>query len=214
MAAWAPRPKRRGGWARHLLSFGLIVLLLVALGVAGEWVWALIEAPWSIGAAGPTLTGTWEGPLRAKLGGRYHLVVELRYEPPPQFGSGRARSGQTGRARGAELRGTARLCTAAGAVHDYDVLGRADRSGEHVEIQLGAPRGVAYAPWFYLRGSWHGATLAVTPTRNPFDPDGVYRPDRTVSSNDPDDPLAPTELRKGSMADFEAACRQLGRAGA
>ena len=193
---------------RTLTRLALMVLILLGLVVAIQRLWALVEAPWSIEGSGPTLTGTWVGPLRARLGGRYHLFVEVGYDVPGRTGRGHA-GAPWGRA---PLWGTGAVCAANGAIHDYALSGTATRSGDRVELHLGAPSGVARAPWFALHGSWRGDTLDVRPTRNPFDPDGVYRPERPTSSDDPDDPFGATELHKGSVADFEAACRELGLA--
>lgn len=70
---------------------------------------ALVEAPWGMVAFGPTLTGTWEGPLQARRGARGHAHAQP-VRPGPVYGPERptsskdrmTRSGRPSCARGAQ----------------------------------------------------------------------------------------------------------------
>jgi hypothetical protein len=53
----------------------------------------------------------------------------------------------------------------------------------------------------------------LTPDANPFDPDGVYRPNRPTSASDAKDPFLPAALHRASAAEFEADCQRLAAGG-
>jgi hypothetical protein len=53
--------------------------------------------------------------------------------------------------------------------------------------------------------------LATKWPMNPFLPDGRFRAERTVSSNDSDDSFEPFVLTRGDHEAFEASCRRIRR---
>ena len=181
----------------------LLLVALAAVGVVFEQGRRLLLAPWSFGE--PTLTGAWEGPLRANLGAEYRLFLDLDYYGPMRWGSG------TRRRRGFpdNLKGTARLCTPRAEAFAYEVSGDAHGQAGDVKLSLeyGDPRLSVLD--LNLAGAWGGRTLTLRPHKNPFDPDGTFRPGRPINSAAPDDSFGPAELRKATPADFEAACRRL-----
>jgi hypothetical protein len=191
--SWWKRP-----WSWVLLIGAVFVVIL-----AVEEGKRRFSAPWSYGD--PSLTGVWYGPLEARLGAKYQILLELEYYEPSRPGRRRGRGGGSSR----NLSGTAKLCSPRGAVFDFELSGRADRDARDVRILIEYVDPSQSALDMDLVGAWGGRTLALRTNKNPFDPDGSFRPVRTTSSADPDDSFAPIELRKGSAADFESACRQL-----
>src|SRR5215217_3472362 len=160
------------GWTRGLA----LVLLLAIVVAADQWGVRWLRAPWSFAALGPTLTGVWEGPLRAQRGAEYRIVLRLEYAPSGQRASSAF-----------NLTGTGQICTARGDVWEYDLDGEASRSGDTVRVLLTYVDPVRSALGNRLEGSWSGQTLALRPLVNPFQPDGTFLPNRSVSSADPDD---------------------------
>lgn len=191
--SWWKRP-----WSWVLLIGAVFVVIL-----AVEEGKRRFSAPWSYGD--PSLTGVWYGPLEARLGAKYQILLELEYYEPSRPGRRRGRGGGSSR----NLSGTAKLCSPRGAVFDFELSGRADRDARDVRLLIEYVDPSQSALDMDLVGAWGGRTLALRTNKNPFDPDGSFRPVRTTSSADPDDSFAPIELRKGSAADFESACRQL-----
>jgi hypothetical protein len=62
----------RRGIGRDVLHAVLAIILLVAVVAVLRPISALLFAPWAIGIdGGPTLTGTWVGPMRSKWGSEY-----------------------------------------------------------------------------------------------------------------------------------------------
>jgi hypothetical protein len=192
---------RRYGWRGFLLTLPL--LAVVAYGFT--WLQQWIEAPWSLGGPGqPTLTGTWEGPLRARQGSQYRLFVDVR-DDERRLNRSRSR----GTRNRADLVGFGRICAPTGTLYEYTVIGGANRSADEVRIELEYPDPKLSALGIDFEGGWHGETLALRALSNPFDPAGTFTPNRSWSSADPPDDIAPTDLRRATLADFEAACRQL-----
>lgn len=189
-----------------LLAVGFVVLLASATS-AIRFVSRQAFAPWSVALPGqPALTGAWEGPLHARLGAEYHVFVDLRYE---QTGLSGARSGRSRRGSRALLKGTGRICAPTGTTYPLNVDGNPDRAGQNLELKLSHTDPSQSGLWLGLRGTWQADRLALTPTRNQFFPDGRFQQLRSYSTDDPDDPFVPTELRRGTLADFEASCRRL-----
>jgi hypothetical protein len=188
---------------KHRWSWVLLIGLLLVFWLGLDEGKRRFTAPWSYGD--PSLTGVWHGPVQARLGARYHMLVELEYYER----SSRGRRGNRSGSSSPNLAGIAKLCSQKGATYDYELDGRADRDARDVRlmIEYGDPSQSALN--LPLNGVWGGQTLRLQTNKNPFDPDGSFRPVRSVSSADPDDSFAPIELRKGSQADFEAACRQV-----
>jgi hypothetical protein len=69
----------------------IAVLLLLTLPVVSAELGVLVEAPWAIEAFGPTLTGTWEGPLQARRSARGHAHAQP-VRPGPVYGPERPTS--------------------------------------------------------------------------------------------------------------------------
>jgi len=191
---------------KRKVPFLIILALLVAVIFGLPWACQRIEAPWSVGGPEqPTLTRTWEGPLAARLGAKYRLLVSLDYKELTH-------RSRRGRGRGNfwkrnNLTGTARLCTPKGQRWDYEVSGRADRDGTGLLLRLEYGDPSQSGLDLELRGAYEGERVAVTANKNPFLRDGTFKQVRTVSSADPDDSFAPIELRPGTREAFEAACR-------
>jgi hypothetical protein len=197
-AAEGRRMTRRG--KRRVV--GLAVLIVVAI-VGTELGWRIFDAPWSFGGAGrPTLTGTWEGPRRAKLGAEYRLLVELDHS-----------WGTEVYGMPDNLEGEARLCSPTGDVWVYRLTGRANRAGDAMTLRFGTPTDGPRMPTpGQVDASWDGDdTLTIAPGYNPLLPDGRFAPSRVVSSADPDDSFLPAPLTRGDRGSFERACRLLKR---
>lgn len=177
--------------------------LLAFVGViffVGTWGMQWLRAPWSFSALGPTLTGVWEGPLRANLGAEYRLYLDVQYRDL----RGRIYSSST-------LTGQARLCTRTGEAFQFTLDGEASRSGDHVELRLSSVDPARSELGNYLEGSWDGQTLTLRPRSNPFRPDGTFQPNRPLSSADPDDSFGPGRFQKSDAASFLIACGRLTR---
>jgi hypothetical protein len=182
----------------------------------------VLFAPWAMSLdGGPTLTGTWVGPLRSKWGSEYHLILDLQWDPPRIRGSRRSR-----RSSRARLVGEARICNRAGTEFRLAVSGDADRDAKDVRVDVEA-RDSQYRESLPLRGSWHGDTLQLAAFTTPFGPEGELRGARsTVSSSTtdaagrfvelypsdltpdqvPSDSFPDVMLRKGGEADFRSGC--------
>ena len=95
-------------------------------------------------------------PIQARLGLKYHILLELEYFE--QSRSGRRRGG---RGSSKNLEGTAKVCSPKGATFDYEVDGQADRDARDVRliIEYVDPSQSADLP---LNGAWAGqmSTLA------------------------------------------------------
>lgn len=182
------------GWTR-----GIALVLLLGIVVAvDQWGIRWLRAPWSFAALGPTLTGVWEGPLRARLGAEYRILLSLEYSPSGQRASSAF-----------NLTGTGQICTAHDDLYEYDLDGEANRSGDTIRVLLTYVDPVRSALGNRLEGSWSGQTLTLRPLVNPFQPGGTFLPNRTVSSADPDDSFGPAELRKSDLPTFLTACARL-----
>jgi hypothetical protein len=171
------------------------VAVIVGLVFLGTWGWQWIRAPWSLEILGPTLTGTWEGPLQARLGAEYRAYLDMGYQEDIE-----SRFNLTGRAL---------ICSRHGDLYEYTLDGEASRSGDRVTIQLAYVDPVRSALGNSLEGTWHGETLTLRPVTNPFMPDGTFQLHRAVSTADPDDSFAPAELRRADLASYLAACGRL-----
>jgi hypothetical protein len=60
-----------------------------------------------------------------------------------------------------------------------------------------------------LSGAWPPPALTLATDKNPFCPDDPFMPTRVLSSDDPDEALAPFGLAKGGPGAFEAICRRI-----
>ena len=196
--------QQRSIWSR---VFGREMLVTLALLVFGGVILPeaikVVDAPWAVTwLPGPKLVGTWEGPIRARLGAEYRVFLDLRY------------ADERGASRDANnLAGTARVCTRTGRTYEYEVRGGSRWFSDDIEIGLAYVDPKLSGLGFGLSGPWNGPPLRLTATDNPFDPDGVYRPETPSSTADPDDSFLPIELQPRSLADFEGACRQLASGG-
>lgn len=175
--------------------------LLALVGViffVGTWGMQWMRAPWSFPALGPTLTGVWEGPLRANLGAEYRLYLDLQYRDL----RGRIYASST-------LTGEGRICTRTGDVYQYTLDGEASRSGDRVELRMSFVDPVRSELGTQLEGSWDGRTLTLRPLTNPFRPDGAFQPNRPRSAADPDDSIRAGGLQKSDAASLLIACGRL-----
>jgi hypothetical protein len=187
-------------WLANLgLTRGLALVLLIGIVFAADqWGLRWLRAPWSFAALGPTLTGVWEGPLRARRGAEYRILLSLEYAA-----SGQRTSSEL------NLTGTGQICTARDDLYEYDLDGEASRSGDSIRVLLTYVDPVRSALGNRLEGSWSGQTLTLRPLANPFQPDGTFVLNRSLSSADPDDSFEPAELRKSDLPTFLAACARM-----
>jgi hypothetical protein len=206
------------GIGRGILRAGLAVVLLGAV-VAVLWpISMFLFAPWAISLdGGPTLPGTWAGPLSSKWGSEYYLYLDLGWEPP---------RGRTSRAR---LTGEAWVCNRAGQEFRLAVRGDADRGAKDVRVDAEA-RDSQYGESLPLRGAWHGDTLELAAFTSPFGPEGQLRGSRsTVSSSTTDaagrfvevyptglrsdqvpaDSFPDVTLQRGDRGAYRAGCQAL-----
>jgi hypothetical protein len=183
-------------------------MLLVAVVAVLRPISALLFAPWAIGIdGGPTLTGTWVGPMRSKWGSEYYIYLDLGWEPP---------RGRTPRAR---LTGEAWICNRAGKEFRLEVSGDADRQAQNVRIDAEA-RDSRYRESLPLRGAWNRDTLRLTAFTSPFGPEGELRGSRsTVSSSTSDAagrflelyPTGPARIRCQPIASRTSPCTRATR---
>jgi hypothetical protein len=187
------------GKSGGLAVVALLAVIVFALPEAQKFV----DAPWAAAwMPGPKLPGTYVGSLRARLGAEHRLFLNLDY-----YDGGSSRGGGT--SIRPNIKGSARICSRDGSVYEYNVSGRASRDGDDVNLGLSYVDPKLSALGMGLRGPWRGEVMTLKPSDNPFMPDGTFRPDRVVSTADPDDSFGPTELRRADAAAFETACRQL-----
>jgi hypothetical protein len=181
----------------------MAVVLVVGVALGAQFVGRALYASWSIGWFGrETLTGTWIGTMRATRGAEFGLLLELDYK-------GRDSSTSRSRASGSRpnLEGRATICTPAGERYDYAVSGFASPFGtvERLWVEYGDTKLSALN--LRLSGEWRPPVLHLQSEANPFLPDGRFLPTRVLSGDDPDDSLAPFDLRKGTIDDL-AACKR------
>jgi hypothetical protein len=224
---WERRPRARRGSGCSPVGIALTILLLLVAAFLLERVNQILFAPWAMAPdGGPTLTGTWVGPLRSQWGPEYYLSLDLQWKPPSFRGSRGVRS----RSR-ANLTGEARICNQAGKEFRLAVSGGADRDAQDVRVDAEA-RESQYRESLPLRGAWHGETLELSAFTTPFGPEGELRGGRaTVSSSTTDaagrfvelypSDLKPDQvpsgrfpeitLRKGDDAAFRTGCDAIRR---
>lgn len=183
---------------------GVTILVLVLAGVYAADAWGIrwLRAPWSYAALGPTLTGTWAAPVTARLGAEYRILLDLAYRQEERIRSGFWDHTLTGHAW---------ICTSTGDVHEYALDGDANRSGDSIVVRLTYPDPSQSALDNRLEGGWHADTLTLRPLRNPFQPDGSFVLNRTVSTADPDDSFGTGQFRRSDRQSFMAACGRLSR---
>jgi hypothetical protein len=220
----AERARLLRGCGRNILGLVLAVAILAGLQAVLTPISQLLFAPWSLGlGGGPTLTGTWVGPLRSKWGSEYYLHLDLAWDPP------RLSSSRNSRSSGGDLTGTARICNRSGKEFAMAVGGDANRSASDVRIDVEA-RASRYRESLPLRGAWHGDTLDLSAFTTPFGPEGELRGARsTVTSTTtdqagrlvelyptgltpdqvPGDSFPQVKLRKGGEAEYRAGCRSI-----
>jgi hypothetical protein len=179
------------------------VVLVVGISLGAQFVGRVLYASWSIGWFGrDTLTGSWIGTMRAKRGAEFGFFLHLDYKA--REGSYR-RSHVSGKT--ANLEGRATICTPAGERYDYSVTGYASPFGtvEKLWVEYADPKLSALN--LRLSGEWRPPALHLQSEANPFLPDGRFVPTRVLSSDDPDDSLAPFDLTRGTLEELDA-CRR------
>lgn len=216
------RPRRRRWGVQGVLPLALLLIALTALALVFDSISLFLYAPWARSVdGGPTLTGTWVGPLRSRWDSEYYLSLDLQWDPPRYRSSRGRRRGFRG-----DLIGEARICNRAGKVFRLAVDGDANRDAQDVRVSAEA-RESQHRESLPLRGAWHGETLQLTAFTTPFGPEGELRGGRsTVSSSTsdangqfvelypsnltqdqvPSDSFPEITLRKGDEAAFRAGC--------
>jgi hypothetical protein len=173
------------------------VLMMAMAGVAIVSTFVVLEAlsaPWarSLGLR-PTLAGDWTGELDAGTGSRQPVFFAIRGYVPK---------------RGRPLiEGRARLCDRSGSIRDYEIAGGPDTwRGTRFHVSLsGAVEHDSQVGPGELQGEWEGDAIRATGvlvTRGRA---------ATAAASTSSRPEAPPQvhfvLRRGSEADFLAACR-------
>ncbi|MGE3272964.1 MAG: hypothetical protein AB7P40_29800 [Chloroflexota bacterium] len=176
----------------------IVLVIAAALGFAE--INKVLFAPWAVTwLPGPKLVGSWRGPLHARQGAEYHVYLDLDI----------AAAGRSLRTDSNSLAGTARICAPGGQTYQYAVSGGVRLFTSVAELHLTFVDPKQSGLDFDLRGTWDADALYVTASKNPFDPDGIYRHGSPRSTADPDDSFERVTLQHATLADFERACRQL-----
>jgi hypothetical protein len=188
-------------WRRAVLRF---VAAMALLGLAMFVIYTVLEvplAPWlrSFGLW-PTLTGDWYGRLDAPDGRASFVYLEIRGEVLRISGDG-------GGGNAADIYGRARWCDESGRIWDYRVIGDPDNwrgtrfhlsTSRQFDSESGRSLGNVQGEWSgdEIRAVGdvytHGPTATATATRD--------------SAPAASPPLARYTLRRGTEADFLAAC--------
>jgi len=195
-----------GGWSL-LWSFvlakrrtiGRVVLTLAVVGAAGISILILLEmasAPWarSLGLW-PTLTGDWTGQIETADGRSRPVFFAIRGWVP-----------RRGRA---SIEGRARLCERGGSIRDFEISGRPDNwRGTRFHISMSSEHDSGLVPG-ELQGEWVGGEVRAA---GPLVSRGAVATATAEESRAPEArPQVHYTLRRGSEADFLAACQQLTR---
>jgi hypothetical protein len=185
------------------LTIAAVLLFGAVVSLSRDFFDKLLYAPWALDLdGGPTLEGSWEGTLRARLGAEYRLSLTMQH---------RDRDGRRRRTRQVTtIEGSARLCAPTGRLYEYTLLGGADDAGEQLRLTLTYPDPSQSALGLRLEARWsEGAPdvlRIVSVATNPFLPDGTFQQVRSIGSSDPDDSFLPAELRRTTGSSEAASC--------
>ena len=187
--------RRRGGCGclRGILLVPLIFVVGYALDQALN---AFIFAPWAYGVLGrQTLTGDWNGTLRAHSGVSYAVHLELN----------RSSQALTGRLA-PDIDGHVSWCTRSGGSTTSTLSGTSDRSASDVTLYVQEPPhprpGLRPSR---LQGAWHGTTLLLNVLFLFYDGHAYV-----MSNSFPDEHNAVSlTLHKSGYAVYRDACARL-----
>jgi hypothetical protein len=202
--------KRRPGCGCGSFILGVCILFALALGM--QWLGERIDRqrfPWGYAdSGGPTLAGTWVGPIRTGSGKRLAMLVEMALAP---LDRGRNRSSPIIRTpRSHWLEGRALVCAAPGRIQHFTVEGKPQ------DTRTGSPFALAFvtadspsvdglAP-SHLRGRWTGGDSLQLVM------DLYLRRGQAAITNsaDPDTgPDTPATLKRGTESEFNSLCSRL-----
>jgi hypothetical protein len=204
----ASRSSSSPGRPRRYILLRLILILFVAL-----WAVYVLPSPWAYHMGGKfSPLGEWDGYglVRASNGGRYLLFTHLR--GGIVINRGHTSCSLTGCDR---LTGSAQLCTTGGQHYTFALTGAVHgwytTNGSRTDIGLtgGTPTALPHGTVVAFHGVWKGPVLPLASTGNSFTeaftPSGGIR--KTASGANGGTALV--ELRNGSEASFQQACRAL-----
>jgi hypothetical protein len=206
---WASRKSASQGAPRkrHL---GLRLLLIAVVVLLAAYV---LPTPWAFHMGGKfSPLAEWDGygPVQASNGGNYLLYTHLRGGIVNNHGK-----------RGCGfpscdvLSGSAQLCTRGGQHYTFQLTGAVhgwyttNGSKTSIELTGGTPKPLPGGRVVAFHGVWHGAVLPITATGNSFNevftPAGAIRATASAAGAG----TASGELRSGTTAGFDQACRVL-----
>lgn len=176
-------------------------------------VYALI-APWSFHIGGrwtPNVTWYGVGRLRDSAGAQYGLY--LQFFPYIHRGHGAAASAGHRPLLHNDLKGKASVCTAGGAVYQFDLSGEISGAWLHTDgaamtLWLSERPGPKIRRAFRLYGTWQGGDLPLDDHKTMFmnfRPDGTLTPAGSYTSPVPEKHATVT-LAWGSREDFDSLC--------
>jgi hypothetical protein len=181
-----------------------VVTTMVVVGFAMFAVSTAMEvpmAPWmrSFGLW-PTLTGTWHGMLETPSGRRSLMYFDIQGEV---FSAGRRYI------RGNNIRGSARWCDGSGQIRDYEISGDVDNwRGTRFHLSTRSVVDREDGEWpTAIQGDWSGDEIRTTGVLVSHSRTATAT--ATRSSRSPGPPPIRITLRRGSEADFLAACGRL-----
>jgi len=159
-------------------------------------------APWmrSFGLW-PTLTGSWTGTLETRDGARSFVHFDIR---------GEIFSG-TRHIRGDNIDGTVRWCDGSGQIQDYAISGDPDNwrgTRFHLSTRSLVDREGGQSPTA-IAGEWNGDEIRAVGVLIAHGRSATAWATRSARSPEP--PAVRITLRRGSEAEFLAACRTVSR---
>ncbi len=205
LEAYKEERDRQKGWLqRRFGCFGNIIawVIVLVLGTLTYTFFDALESPWaySFFGARPTLVGEWTGAFTTPSGmrGVVHIDLQHPYHQPSGNGSDTR-----------WLEGTGASCIGSSAVQSYETFGRPNTLGTDVplEFRQQAPYVLGYIIQS-MRGSWSGDTLTLSGNLGHI----LDTANTTIVSGSDINQIRSVTItfRKGSMSDFQAACKTLG----
>ena len=201
-----PRRETRGRPVRHVWV-RLILILVIALLLV-----YILPTPWALEIGGRFNIGEqWDGygPVQASNGGHYLLFTHLR------GGITNGDDTQCSLTGCNSLTGSAQLCTRSGQHYTFSLSGAVhswlstDGALTTINLTGGTPQALPRGWVVAFHGIWQGAVLPVANTDHSFTeaftPAGAIR----TATSSADAGTAHGELRFGSAASFDRACRTL-----
>jgi hypothetical protein len=206
MEAIREQKERRKGWMeRRFGCLGSTLIWLVLAAVISTAIYTFfdaLESPWAYSFFGtrPTLVGEWTGAFTTPSGmrGVVHVSLQHPYHEPSNNGGGTR-----------WLEGTAESCIGSKAIQSYATYGRPNTAGSDIPLEF--TQVAPYVPGYIVqstRGSWSGEQLTLSGVLGHI----LDTANTTiVGGSDINQSRSVTIVfRKGTLADFTAACETLG----